>query len=74
MYDDYNVQRQALLEIFYEMEGSSIVKITKKEAFYLRSKGFKNKSDIHKTYSGNPTYYASETRDVMRALKKYRER
>lgn len=56
------------------MEESSIVKITKKEAFYLRSKGFKDKDDIHKTYSGNPTYYASETRDVMKALKKYRER
>lgn len=60
MYDDCYIQRQASLEIFYEMEGSSIIKITKNEAFYLRSKGFKDKSDIHQTYSGHPTYYASE--------------
>ncbi len=53
------------------MEGSSIIKITKNEAFYLRSKGFKDKSDIHQTYSGHPTYYASEKRSVMKALKKY---
>ena len=56
------------------MEGSSIIKITKNEAFYLRSKGFKDKSDIHQTYSGHPTYYASEKRSVMKALEKYRER
>lgn len=56
------------------MEGSSIIKITKNEAFYLRSKGFKDKSDIHQTYSGHPTYYASEKRRVMKALKNYRER
>lgn len=70
------MQRQAsrITGNILRMEESSIIKITKNEAFYLRSKGFKDKSDIHQTYSGHPTYYASEKRRVMKALKNYRER
>lgn len=70
------MQRQAsrITGNILRMEGSSIIKITKNEAFYLRSKGFKDKSDIHQTYSGHHTYYASEKRRVMKALKNYRER
>lgn len=61
-------------KIQHRKERSYILKITKNEAFYLRSKGFEDKKDIHKTYSDSPTYYVTEEKTVLNALKKYRER
>lgn len=37
-----------------------MVKITKKEAEFLLSKGLKFKDSIFKTYSGNGIYYCKE--------------
>lgn len=51
-----------------------MIQITKEEKDYLVSKGFKYGNDIHKTYTHNPHYYASEYRALLNELYKYRRK
>jgi hypothetical protein len=49
--------------------------ITKREKDYLESLGYKfgNNNVLHKTYSKHPTYYATEKKDVLKALENFRK-
>lgn len=49
-----------------------MIRITKKEMELLLSKGCKWHSDIHKTYSGHTTYYATTKPKVMNILNEVR--
>lgn len=49
-------------------------RITKKEMEYLKSRGFKNKEDIHKTVATGKkaSYFATESYEVMKCLLAFR--
>lgn len=52
-----------------------MVKITKTEMNYLKSQGFKNQEDIHKTVGSGKkaTYFATESHKVLDSLEKFRQ-
>ena len=49
-----------------------IIPISKEERFYLEAIGCKFGNDLHKTYSGNNKYYATERPWVLKKLEQYR--
>ena len=53
--------------------GLKMINISKQEALYLASKGCKWQSDLHKTYSNNPHYFATTDINVMKLLNAYRK-
>ena len=59
-------------EIYEKGCENHIKQITKDEAKYLASKGFKFHSDIFKSHSRNPHYYCKESPAVLKVLEKYR--
>lgn len=52
-----------------------MIKISKNEKEYLVKNGCKWKEDVHRTYSNgsSKTYYATESRNVLKMLDKYRK-
>lgn len=50
-----------------------MILITKAEAAYLNSKGFKYGSDLHHTYTKHKKYYATEGMELLAMLNKYRK-
>lgn len=49
-----------------------MVKISKSEMLYLKSKGYKFGDAIYKTHTSHPTYYCNEGK-ALGVIKKYRE-
>lgn len=76
VYVDCSLAATSTFSEIYRKGAKYILQITKKEAFYLRSIGFKDKIDIHKSYPGHKKakYYITEREKVMDALEKYRAR
>lgn len=53
-------------------EGLPIIPITKNEAKYLASRGYKYKADIIKTLNGR-NYYLKESNILLKEIREYRE-
>lgn len=58
--------------VYFFRRKRTLIRINKEEVNMLLSKGFKFGSDIHKTYTRYPHYYATEGVKVLGALNKYR--
>lgn len=54
--------------------GKKLIKISKDEKELLLKEGCKWHSDIHKTYSGHPTYYLTESPNNLKKLEEIRNR
>lgn len=50
-----------------------MIKISKNQRNYLEQNGCIFGRDLHRTYSKNKTYYATENNKVMTLLEKYKE-
>ena len=50
-----------------------MISITKKQRDYLEANGCVFGEDLHRTYSKNKSYYATENRKVKSLLKQYEE-
>ena len=51
-----------------------MVKISKQERDYLESKGFSFGEFLHRTYGKNKTYYATESKNLMKVLNNFRKK
>ena len=50
-----------------------MVQITKSEVKLLTDRGYKFGDMIHRSYSRNPKYYATENKKILNILNKYRQ-
>lgn len=69
-----------IIEKFKMKWGIFIIKISKKEAKFLQSLGFKYsnhlspyEADLHHTFTKHKTYYCAEKKSVIKALNDFRK-